>query len=266
MKVSIITVAYNAAATIADTCASVAAQNGVEIEHIIIDGGSRDDTVAKAKATARAGSVILSEPDNGLYDAMNKGIALATGDLLGFLNADDYFCRTDAIALIVAAAAKNPGADAIGGGVAIVDANDLNRLRRAYSATHFAPWMLRFGHMPPHPGFYVRKTAFEKVGNFAAEMRVCADFDWMLRFFYDRQLQFAAIPATVVTMRDGGISNDGWASRRRLNRETVDALRRRGVRSNTALVWSKYLVKAGQLVARAQDWPAPSASRWPRTQ
>lgn len=264
MKVSIITVAYNAVATIADTCASVAAQSGVDIEHIIVDGGSRDDTVARARATGRADIIIVSEPDNGLYDAMNKGIALATGDMLGFLNADDFFCRTDAVALIVAAATANPLADAIGGGVAIVSANDLDRLRRAYSATHFAPWMLRFGHMPPHPGFYVRKAAFDRVGSFAAAMRVCADFDWMLRFHCEHRMRFVAIPDTIVTMRDGGISNDGWASRRRLNMETVEALRRHGIRSNSALVWSKYLVKAGQLVARAQAWPAPLAARWPK--
>jgi hypothetical protein len=94
-------------------------------------------------------------------------------------------------------------------------------------------------------------------------MRVCADFDWMLRFHCEHRMRFVAIPDTIVTMRDGGISNDGLASRRRLNKETVEALRRHGIRSNPALVWSKYLLKAGQLVANARDWPASSALRWP---
>ena len=115
MKISIITVAYNAAKTIGDTCLSIAAQKGVDIEHIIIDGASIDGTADVVAAVARPGHVFVSEPDRGLYDAMNKGIALASGDLVGFLNADDFFCRTDAAALIAAAAAANPAADAVCG-------------------------------------------------------------------------------------------------------------------------------------------------------
>jgi glycosyltransferase involved in cell wall biosynthesis len=263
VKISIITVAYNAAATIGDTCASVAAQIGPEIEHIIIDGGSTDGTSAVVSAKAKPGHIFLSEPDNGLYDAMNKGIKRATGNLVGFLNADDFLCRTDAGALIAAAATANQTASAICGGVAIVAAADVTRLRRAYAATSFAPWMLRFGHMPPHPGFYVRRTALDTVGPFEAEMKIGADFDWMVRFFWKHQLRLARIAPTIVTMRDGGVSNGGWKARRRMNSEILAALRNHGVASMPVLVWSKYLAKIAQVGLRARSWPAPEQVRWP---
>lgn len=264
MKITVITVAYNAAKTIADTCASVAAQTHPDIEHIIIDGGSSDDTAAIVAANARPGHVFVSEPDNGLYDAMNKGIARATGDLIGFLNADDFFCRTDATALIAAAATANPAADAVCGAVAIVAADDVTILRRAYPSKSFAPWMLRFGHMPPHPGFYARRDAMAAIGSFDSTLRICADFDWMLRFFHVNRLAMTAVTPTLVTMRDGGVSSQGWASRRLLNSEIVAALRRRGIASASALVWSKYLAKSGQIVSRPQCWPAPIGVRWPQ--
>jgi glycosyltransferase involved in cell wall biosynthesis len=255
VKISVITVAWNAAATIGDTCASVAAQTGVEVEHIIVDGGSGDATAAVVAANARPGHRFISEADDGLYDAMNKGLALATGDLIGFLNADDFFCRTDALALVAAAAA--PGVDAVSGGVAIVAADDPARLRRAYPSTPFAPWMLRFAHMPPHPGFYARRSAFDRVGGFDKTIRIGADFEWMLRFFAVNGLAARAIPETLVTLRDGGLSNQGLASRTAINREALASLRRHGLLSSAPLVWAKYPVKALQFLAGAHAWPAP---------
>ena len=256
-----ITVAYNAAATIGDTLRSVAAQIG-EVEHIVIDGGSSDGTAAIVAAHARPGTIFVSEPDKGLYDAMNKGRARATGDLIGYLNADDFYCRIDAVQLIAAAVTANPQAAAISGGVAIVAASDPSKLRRAYPSSPFAPWMLRFGHMPPHPGFYTRAAAFERVGAFDPAIRSGADFDWMLRFFHTAGLTAAPIPETLVTMRDGGVSNDGFGSRRRINSEALESLRRAGIASSAPLVWSKYLAKAAQLVVPARGWPAPLPVRW----
>ena len=258
MKITVVTVAFNAAATIGDTLRSVAAQAG-DLQHVVIDGGSTDDTAAIVAAHARPGTIFVSEPDDGLYDAMNKGCARAKGDLIGFLNADDFFCRTDACALIAGAIGE---ADAISGGVAIVAAADPSKLRRAYPARPFAPWMLRFGHMPPHPGFYARRSVFERVGRFDPAIRSGADFDWMLRFYLRERLVAVPLDATLVTMRDGGVSNAGLASRRRINAEALASLHRAGVASTTPLVWSKYLLKAAQLVAPAPGWPAPPAVRW----
>lgn len=263
MKISVITVAYNAAATIADTCASVAAQTGPEVEHIIIDGGSTDTTAAIVAAHARAGHIYVCEPDDGLYDAMNKGLALASGDLVGFLNADDFFCRSDALALVAAAAAADPRADAISGAVAIVAADDVTRLTRAYPPTPFAPWMLRMAHMPPHPGFYARRAAFDTVGGFDPAIRIGADFDWMVRFFAVHGLRARPIAPTLVTLREGGLSNQGFASRKAISREALATLSRHHLLSLAPLVWAKYPVKALQFVVPPHGWPAPAEVRFP---
>ncbi len=259
MKVTVVTVAWNAAATIGDTLRSVAAQSHPDIEHLVIDGGSKDDTAAVFEANAGPASQLISEPDDGLYDAMNKGVARATGELIGFLNADDFFARTDAVAQVAAAAA---GTDAVSGGVAIVDAHDPARLTRSYPAAPFAPWMLRFGHMPPHPGFYARTEVFRRIGGFDNRLKIGADFEWMLRFFDVHGLRARAIPQTLVALREGGLSNSGFGSRRRINAEALASLRRHGIASAAPVIWSKYAVKALQYVVKPADWPAPADVRF----
>ncbi len=261
MKVTIITVAWNAAATIGDTCASIAAQDWPQIEHIIVDGESADATAAVVAATARPGHVFVSERDDGLYDAMNKGIALATGDLIGFLNADDFFCRTDAVRLLAQAALAAPAAGAVSAAAAHVRETEPWRLTRAYPPTPYAPWMLRFAHMPSHLGFYARREAMARVGGFDPSIRIGADFDWMIRFFAVHRLTAQPVRQTIVNVREGGLSNSGFGSRLRINAEALQSLRRHGLLAATPLVWMKYLVKAFQWVAPARDWPPPAAVR-----
>ena len=262
MKITVVTVAFNAQDTIAGTIASVAAQRGVEVEHLVIDGASTDRTVETVKAAARPGLRLVSEPDAGLYDAMNKGLRLATGDAVGFLNADDFFCRTDALALIAAAFARS-SADAVSASVAIVDAADTARVVRAYGARHFAPWMLHFAHMPPHPGLYVRTPAAVRVGEFDTRYRIAADFDWLVRFYLTLGLRSAALADTIVAMRQGGASQQGLASAATVSRESGQSLSRNSRLSAPPLFWLKYAVKAFQLLARPADFPAPTAVRWP---
>jgi glycosyltransferase involved in cell wall biosynthesis len=261
VKISVITVGWNAAATIGDTLRSVAAQTYADIEHVIVDGASTDATAALVTVHARPGHVFVSAPDKGIYDAMNKGLALATGDLIGFLNADDFFCRTDAVALIAAAAA-NPAADAVSGGVVIVREHDVHRATRAYPPTPFAPWMLRFAHMPPHPAFYARRATYDRLGGYDPALKIGADFEWMVRFFHDARLRAATVPQTLVSVRDGGVSNQGLASRRKISTEALASLRRHGIASAAPLVWAKYLAKAAQFVAAPVEWPAPAGVRW----
>ena len=260
MRVSIITVARNAAATIGDTLRSVAAQSHGDIEHLVIDGASTDATAAIVAAEATPHTRFVSEPDGGLYDAMNKGIARATGSLIGFLNADDLFCRTDAISLLAAGIGD---ADAVSAGVAIVAAADIGRLSRAYPSRPFAPWMLRFGHMPPHPGFYATRRAFDRIGPFDPAIRIGADFEWMVRFFAVHGLRAEPVSETVVTLRDGGVSNAGFASRVAITAEAVASLRRHGVTTAAPVVWSKYAVKILQYWRAAHQWPASPDVRWP---
>ncbi|MCW3835395.1 glycosyltransferase family 2 protein [Sphingomonas canadensis] len=250
MKLSIVTVSWNAAATIGDTLRSVAAQTGADIEHIVIDGGSRDDTMAivgRFPHVARA----VSEPDKGIYDAMNKGLALATGDAVGFLNSDDFFCRTDAAARI-AAGLEASGADLVSGAVAIVARDDMARVRRHYRARGFQPWMLRFGHMPPHPAFYARREALVRAGGFDAGFRIAGDFELIVRLFAGGA-RLHTLDETLVGFRDGGASVD----RRTMNGEILGALRRNGIASAPALLWARYPFKAVQLLRRPSDYHVP---------
>lgn len=253
MKVSIITVVYNAFDTIGDTIRSVAAQLNCEFEHIIVDGVSTDGTMAVIDRLRHDRLRVVSEPDRGLYDAMNKGVAMATGELIGFLNADDFFCRTDAVERLAAAAWD---VEAVAASIAIVDPATVERVIRGYGAASFRPWMLRFGHMPPHPGFYVRRTVFDRVGGFDRNLRIGADFEWMLRVFGQPGLRWRALPVTVVGLRAGGVSTRGLASMRIINREAAQSTRRHGLRSHPLLMWSRYAVKSLQLLRRPADYPA----------
>jgi glycosyltransferase involved in cell wall biosynthesis len=261
MKISIITVCYNAAATIADTLNSVASQDYPDFEHIIVDGASTDATMEVVAHTSHPRLRAVSEPDKGLYDAMNKGVAMATGDIIGFLNADDFYCRTDALRLIAGAFARHPAAAAVTGGVAIVDATDIARITRGYSG-RFAGWMLYFGHMPPHPGMYVKSEMFRRVGKMDVSYRICGDLDWMVRFYLLHRLKSVALIRTLVTQRDGGLSTQGWQSRVTINREAAAALRKHGKISSPVLIWSRYLLKLSQLFVRPADYPAPDGKHW----
>jgi glycosyltransferase involved in cell wall biosynthesis len=262
MKISIITVAYNAAETIADTLASVKAQRWKDYEHIIIDGASSDETSDVVAIHAGPGTVFLSEPDKGIYDAMNKGLRRATGDLVGFLNADDFYVRTDALSLLARAAEADDQAAAVGGGVALIRRGDARRMRRYYPSADFRPWMLRFGHMPPHPGFYATREAVRQVGEFDPRIRTGADFDWMVRFFHVHRLRLRPIPETIVGFRLGGTSSSGFQSLININREALASCRRWGLSSSTAAMWAKYIVKSRQFLDRPLDFPLPSPVGW----
>lgn len=253
---TIVTVCFNAERTIVDTMRSVAAQDFDGYEHLIIDGGSKDRSVALARAWATERTRIWSEPDEGLYDAMNKGIARATGTYIGFLNADDFFVRKDALSIL--AQHLDQGSPAVSASVVIVKETDPDTWVRSYSSLGFKPWMLRFGHMPPHPGFYARRDIFKEIGGFDTRFRIAADFDWMIRL-HQGPYQLKAIPETLVALREGGASNSGFSSRRRIAREAVEALRKNRMVSMPLLMWAKYLAKAGQYVIPPLEYPAPSA-------
>jgi len=260
MKVTVVTATYNAAATIRDTLRSVAAQSHPDIEHIVIDGASSDDTLAIVARESRPGMIVVSEPDRGLYDAMNKGLACASGELIGFLNADDFFCRSDAVERLVAAA--KPGVDAVMGAVVIVGESNVDSVRRAYGVRSFRPWMLHFGHMPPHPGFYMTRRARDLVGPFDAAYRIGGDLEWMVRFFLVHRLQAATVAETLVAFRQGGVSTRGLKSLKVINREALRSIRRHARYTNSGLLWARYLVKAAQYAGRPYDFPAPPALRW----
>ncbi|MEI9852604.1 MAG: glycosyltransferase family 2 protein [Sphingomonas sp.] len=255
MRISVVTVAFDAARTIGDTLRSVAAQTHGDIEHIVIDGGSRDATMAVVGEFPHVACAV-SEPDRGIYDAMNKGLRLATGDAVGFLNADDFYCREDAVARI-ARGLEQSGADAVTGAVALVDRADSAKVRRFYPSTGYRPWMLRFGHMPPHPTLYARRDALLRIGEFDAAMRIAADFEMIVRL-YNSGARVHALPDTLVGFRDGGTSTRDFDAKLRMNREILASLRRNGIWSAAPLLWARYPFKALQYLGKARDYRVPA--------
>lgn len=239
MKVSIITVAYNSAATIGSTIESVMRQSHPDIEYIIIDGASSDDTLAIVNEYRSRIARIVSEPDKGLYDAMNKGIALATGDVIGILNSDDFFETEDVLATVAKTFEANPRAQLAFGDIVFVEDPDLDTVTRYYGAAHFRPWKLRFGWMPPHPATFIRREAYESVGKYATHYRISADYDMFIRLLLVHKLSWARIDSVLVRMRTGGASTSGLRSSLKLNMEIVDACRRNGIYTNLAMVLSK---------------------------
>jgi glycosyltransferase len=225
VKITIITVAYNSAATIADALQSVVAQTHPDIEHIVIDGGSKDATEAVVHAEGSRVSQFLSERDEGIYDAMNKGIALATGDFVGFLNADDMLATPDSVAKVAQAAAAS-GADAVCGDLVYVNKERTNEVVRYWRCGEFSPQRLRFGWMPPHPTLYVRRSRLAELGRFDVTLRIAADYDFMLRYLGHPGMRIAYVPEVLVRMRTGGASNRSLSALIEKSREDLIALRK----------------------------------------
>ena len=250
MKVTLITACYNSVATLPTAIESVLSQRGVELEYIVVDGCSKDGTVELLKDYEQRFEGRLrwiSEPDQGMYDAINKGIAMATGDIVGILNADDVLASNDTLAHI--AAAFTPGIDALYADIRFVkEGETVDALRNAKtvrycSAAKWKPWMFRFAAMVPHPSFYVRRECFDRLGGYSLDYRICADFELELRYLYLAKLKATYLPECVVVMRLGGASTAGWRSNVEINREDLRALRSHGIWSCLPLIYLKYIFK-----------------------
>ncbi len=249
MKITIITVAYNSAATIADTLRSVAGQTHPDIEHIVIDGASSDGTVALVREHASPTMQFLSEPDRGIYEAMNKGLKLATGDLVGFLNADDMFAHRDVVASIAHAAQRDPAADAVYGDIVYVRADRPDQVLRYWRSGEFTRSKLRFGWMPPHPTFYVRAAKLAEIGHFDDQLRIAADYDFVLRSLAGPNARAAYVRDVLVRMRAGGASNRSVKAMLRKSQEDLWALKRNGIGGWPTLI-CKNLRKLPQFLLR----------------
>lgn len=251
MKISIITVSYNSESTIRDTIESVLAQTYPNIEYIIIDGASKDNTMGIVSEYSGSIAKVVSEPDKGIYDAMNKGIALATGDVVGILNSDDFYENTTALATVAAAFTKNPSSALIYGDVVFVEPDNLQKVTRFYSSSHFRAWKLRFGWMPPHPGTFIRSMVYRDVGPYSLLYKISADYEMFVRLLLGKRLQYSHINQVLVRMRSGGVSTSGVRSSLRLNREIVQACRRNGIYTNLLMVLSKIPFKLMEFVKRS---------------
>lgn len=248
MKISIITVTYNRANIIRDCIESVLAQVYQDYEYIIVDGASKDNTIEilKEYETQFGGRMTwISEPDNGLYDAINKGIGMATGDVVGIINSDDFFHRSD-VFNVIALAFDDPAVDAIYGDDRVVASNNKDKELRVTKAAYFRKWMYRIGLMPGHQTFYARRKLFEKIGYYKTDYKIAADFELMLRFMYVNGVKAKYIPETLMTFRVGGVSTQ-LSNKLLVNKETVRACRENGLFCCEPMVWAKYLYKLNRI-------------------
>jgi glycosyltransferase involved in cell wall biosynthesis len=248
MKISVITAVYNNRDTVAHALDSVLAQSHPDIELIVIDGGSRDGTLEVLQTYAGRLSVLVSEPDGGIYDALNKGIQLATGEVVGFLHSDDLFADEHVLAK-VAGAMSDLGVGAVYGDLVYVSKADPDRVVRYWKTGAVTQTKLRRGWMPPHPTFYAKRSVYEQFGLFDTNYRIAADYDCMLRFLGRGGVHAVYIPDVLVRMRVGGASNRSLRNLLRKSREDYRALRTNGVGGLGALVW-KNLSKLPQFFVR----------------
>ena len=251
MKISIITITYNSAKTLEDTIKSVAKQTYAEIEYIIVDGASKDNTVSiikKYEPLFNGRVKWISEPDKGLYDAMNKGICMATGDIVGILNSDDYFTSNDVIQRIVEAFEQNSKLDAVYGDVHFVHPNNLNKCIRYYSSKVFKRNLMRMGFMPAHPSFYIRKECFNQYGLYKINYKIAADFEFLLRVIYKNKICIKYLPIDMVTMRTGGASTSGIESHKRIMKEHLRAFRENEIYTNVVLLSLRYFYKIFEFI------------------
>ena len=251
MKISIITATYNSGRTLADTIESVLKQTYQDIEYIVIDGASTDNTkdiVSQYKQLLGDKLKFISEKDNGLYEAMNKGISMATGDVIGILNSDDYYTSND-ILKKVAEALSDENIDAIYGDVHFVKEENLKHCVRYYSSRLFKPSLMKLGFMPAHPSFYCRQEIYKKCGKFDTKYKVAADFEQLLRIIYIHKVRTKYLPIDFVTMRTGGISNTNMNSRWTIMKDHLRALRSHKVKSSILLLNIRYIYKLLEVLA-----------------
>lgn len=248
MKISIVTVVYCAEDTIGIALESVAQQTWKSIEHVVIDGASTDGTLEEIRLRKNEAMVVVSEPDNGIYDALNKGFSLTTGDVVGIVHADDILAD-DRVLESIAQSFADPRVDAVYGDLDYVARDDPGRVIRHWRAGAFSTTRLRFGWMPPHPTLFLRKRVLEKLGLFDTSFRVASDYDLVLRYFGAGAIRPVYVPRVLVKMRVGGASNRSLGSIIEKSREDYRALRKNGVGGLPTLAF-KNLTKIPQFFQR----------------
>lgn len=250
MKISVITAAYNSGRTLLDTMRSVLSQSYADWEHIVVDGNSKDNTlevIRQMEPQYNGRLKWISEPDKGIYDAMNKGIAMSTGDVIGILNSDDFYTSQEVLAK-VALELKDEHLDAVFGNIHFVDDDDIYTCVRYYSSRYFYRWMMPMGYQPAHPSFYCRKALYDKYGTFDISFRVAADFEHMLRLLYVNKIKTRYMPMDFVTMRTGGASTGGIESHRHIILDHYRAYKKHGITMGYYMDFVRYPFKVAEIV------------------
>jgi len=216
MKVSLITIAYNSAETIEDTIKSIVAQDYSNIEYIIIDGGSTDKTLSIVDKFKDSITTIISEPDKGIYDAMNKGVQNATGDIVGILNSDDIYADNKVVSRIVKAIGNK---DSIYADLVYVDRDNTDKVTRYWKSGKYRKGIFKKGWMPPHPTFFIKKSCYDQYGIYNLQLKSAADYELMLRMLHKHNISVAYLPEVITKMRVGGQSNITLLNRFKANKE-----------------------------------------------
>ena len=251
MKITIITVTYNSGKTVRDTIESVLMQNYSDYEYIIKDGGSKDDTLKicrEYEPKFEGRMKIISAPDNGMYDGINTGIRMATGDVVGIINSDDFYHRTNIFDIIAKTFEENKDIQAIYGDVRFVHPDNLEKTVRYYSCKHWRPWRFRFGFMPAHPTFFTYRENFEKYGYYQYDYHIAADYELLIRHLYTNKVPSKYVPVDFMKMRTGGRSTNGWKANVLLNKEIVRACKENGIWTCMPLLFLKYFIKVFELI------------------
>jgi glycosyltransferase len=249
LHISVITAVLNKAQTLQAALRSVHGQSWPDVEHIVVDGGSTDGSLEIVERERAGIAKLLPGPDGGLYDALNKGIRAATGDVVGFMHADDVYATPEALAR-VAAMFADPAIEAVYGDLEYVSKDDASRVTRYWRAGAYSREQLAQGWMPPHPTFYVRREVYERLGGFDTRFRISADYENMLRLLWKGKVRAAYVPEVLVRMRLGGMSNATLFQMLRKSREDYAAMRQHGINGLHALLL-KNVTKLPQFVARA---------------
>lgn len=243
MKISIITATYNSGGTLRDTMESMLRQTYDDFEHIIVDGASSDNTldiIREFEPVYKGRLRWISEPDKGIYDAMNKGILMATGDVVGLLNSDDFYTVDNVLQTVNDEIGDN---DAVYGDIHYVDPSDLTKSVRYYSSSGFYRNRMKMGFMPAHPSFYCRREIYSKYGLFDLDFKIAADFEQLLRLIFVNDIKIKYIPVDFVTMRMGGASSSGIKSHIQIMKDHLKAYRKNKVNSNFFIDSLRYLYR-----------------------
>lgn len=249
MKISIITATFNSGASIKSALDSISSQDYPNFEVLIIDGGSKDNTVLLAKDSYAGELKIISEKDEGIYDALNKGIKAANGDIIGFVHSDDFLASKDIISKITTIFQEEE-VDGVYGDLLYVDKENTSKIIRYWKSQAFSPGLLQQGWMPAHPTLFLRKEVYEKHGLFNLNYKIAADYDFMLRIFSDPALKFKYLPEVVTKMRVGGASNRSLRNIQLKSQEDLRALRANGIKNPYLVLARKNFGKLGQFLTK----------------
>lgn len=248
MKVSIITITYNSASTVQDTIESVLSQKDVDLEYIIVDGNSTDNTLQIVQSFGDRIHKVICEPDKGIYDAMNKGVNIATGEVIGILNSDDFYADENVLKDVISKFEKN--IEAVYADLVYVSAENTDKITRKWVSGKYMPGAFKKGWMPPHPTFFVRKSVYDKHGGYTLELRSAADYEFMLRVIHKVGIQPAYLQRVIVKMRTGGESNASFSNRIRANKEDRKAWTMNGLKPGTLTFIRKPLSKITQFIKK----------------